>query len=108
MPKNPEGGEFERFTMVYTEDQEDRLHELPYYDSKTENYILPEDLCFGEERYPVVTYVYELEDTLSIYYDIIDSEGNYIGSRELRIKFEEDKIDDYKSRWKYLACYERE
>ena len=108
MQKNPEGWEFERFAMVYTEDQEDRLHELPYYNSKTENYIIPEDLCFGEERYPVVTYVYELDDTLSIYYDIIDSEGNYIGSRELRIKFEEDKIDDYKSRWKYLACYERE
>ena len=108
MQKNPEGWEFERFAMVYTEDQEDRLHKLPYYDSEKEIYVLPEDLCFGEERYPVVTYVYELDDTLSIYYDIIDSEGNYIGSRELRIKFEEDKINDYKSRWKYLDCYERE
>ena len=108
MPKNPEGGEFERFTMVYTEVPVEKLRSLPYYDSEKEIYVLPENFCFGKEKYPVVTYVYELDDTLSIYYDIIDSEGNYIGSRELRIKFEEDKINDYKSRWKYLDCYERE
>ena len=108
MPKNPEGGEFERFAMVYTEDQEDRLHELPYYDSKTENYILPEDLCFGEERYPVVTYVYELDDTISVFYDIIDTDGKIIGSRELVVKNVEDKIDGWGSRWEYLGCYERE
>ena len=108
MQKNPEGWEFERFAMVYTEDHEDRLHELPYYNSKTENYIIPEDLCFGEERYPVVTYVYELDDTLSIYYDIIDTDGKIIGSRELVVKIVEDKIDGWGSRWEYLACYERE
>ena len=108
MPNNPEGWEFERFAMVYTEGQEERLHELPYYDSETENYIIPKDLCFGEERYPVVYFVYELEDTVSIYYDIIDSEGNYIGSRELVVKIVEDKIYGYGSRWEYLGCYERE
>ena len=108
MQKNPEGWEFERFAMIYTEDQEDRLHELSYYDSKTENYILPENLCFGEEKYPVVTYVYELDDTVSVFYDIIDTEGKVIGSRELVVKIVEDKIDGWGSRWEYLGCYERE
>ena len=108
MPKNPEGWEFERFAMIYTEGQEERLRELPYYDAESENYILPKNFCFGEEKYPVVTFVYELDDTLSIFYDIVDSEGKVIGSRELMIKIEEDKIDDYKSRWRYKSCYDTE
>ncbi|MBQ3500059.1 MAG: hypothetical protein IJA70_01335, partial [Oscillospiraceae bacterium] len=63
---------------------------------------------FGKEKYPVVTYVYELDDTISIFYDIVDAEGNILGSRELMVKIIEDKIDDWGSRWEYLGCWERE
>lgn len=102
MPQNPEGGEFERFAMIYTEGQEERLRELPYYDAENENYILPKNFCFGAEKYPVVTFVYELDDTLSIFYDIVDSEGKVIGSRELMIEI----IDDIQ--WRYVGCYDTE
>ena len=108
MPKNPEGGEFERFTMVYTEVPVEKLRSLPYYDSEKEIYVLPEDFCFGKEKYPVVTYVYELDDTISVFYDIVDAEGKILGSRELVVKIVEDKIYGYGSRWEYLGCYERE
>ncbi len=104
MPKNPEGWEFERFTLVYTDIPVEKLRALPYYDSKNESYVFPENFCFGEEKYPVVTYVYELDDVISIFYDIIDAEGKITGSRELMV----NKIDDYGSRWEYLGCYVRE
>ena len=99
-PEEFQGWMFENFTEYFTEVPVEKLHELPYYDSKTENYIFPEDFCFGEERYPVVTNVFELGDDLSIFYDIIDSEGNVIGSRELVIKTGAKR--------EYLGCYERE
>ena len=108
MPENPEDWEFERFTMVYTEVPVEKLRALDYYDSEKENYVLPENFCFGKEKYPVVTYVYELDDTISIFYDIVDAEGNILGSRELMVKIIEDKIDDWGSRWEYLGCWERE
>ena len=108
MPENSEGWEFETFARVYTEVPVEKLRSLPYYDSEKENYVLPENFCFGEEKYPVVTYVYELDDTVSVFYDIIDTDGKIIGSRELVVKIVEDKIDGWGSRWEYLGCYERE
>ncbi|MBR5310255.1 MAG: hypothetical protein IKU42_03935, partial [Oscillospiraceae bacterium] len=99
-PEEFQGWMFENFTEYFTEVPVEKLRELPYYDSKTENYIILEDFCFGEERYPVVTNVFELGDDLSIFYDIIDSEGNVIGSRELVIKTGAKR--------EYLGCYERE
>ena len=99
-PEDFTGWMIDNFTEYFTAVPVEKLHELPYYDSETENYVLPEDLCFGEERYPVVTNVHELGDDLYIFYDIVDSEGNYIGSRELVIKTGAKR--------EYLGCYESE
>ncbi|MBQ6877793.1 MAG: hypothetical protein IJO22_05270 [Oscillospiraceae bacterium] len=102
-PENPEGWMFESFTKYSTEIPVEKLRELPYYDSKSGNYVFPEGFCFGEERYPVVTDIHELGDNISIFYDIIDAEGNIIGKRELRITNEDEG-------WRraYLGCCERE
>lgn len=103
LPENPEGWMFEGFAENSAEVPVEKLRELPYYDSKNENYIFPDDFCFGEERYPVVTDIHELGDNISIFYDIVDADGNVIGKRELRI------TNEYEG-WRraYLGCYERE
>jgi hypothetical protein len=50
-----------------------------------------------------VTDIHELGDNISIFYNIVDADGNVIGKRELRI------TNEYEG-WRraYLGCYERE
>ncbi len=72
---------------------------LEYYDEENGCYYYPDYMGFGEDYYPVVTWA---GDTgygyYSILFDIQDSSGDVIGSKELQIDISDPE------NWKYKYC----
>ena len=88
----------ESFAIIYGFDDKE-LRALDYYDTERKYYVLPEDFSFGEALYPVITRTEQTKNLLTIFYDVLDGEGNVLESRELLAELSEDSIYP-----RYLSC----
>ncbi len=70
-----------------------------YLDKENDCYNYPGYIGFGDDFFPFVTWTKKTDGELVILYDVFNSAGSLVSSKELRIDISDSE------NWKYKSCY---